>query len=211
MPDSERKEGVREAGLASVMLALVPLFTLVFASLVGLESLRMRGVVGALAALGGVAIMFRERAAVDVPLAHLLASVATAACFALAPVVVKRFPAVHVATNNAVGMFTGAVILLVLSAVTGEPATIPQEPTTWAAQLYLAIPGSVGVFGLLLFVLGRWPASTVSYQAVLSPIVAIALSAWLLDEPVTGGLFLGGALVLMGVIVGALAPQHHAR
>jgi hypothetical protein len=45
--------------------------------------------------------------------------------------------------------------------------------------------------------------------------VTLALSAWLDQEPVTGGLLLGGALVLGGVYLGALrtavngSARHH--
>jgi drug/metabolite transporter (DMT)-like permease len=59
---------------------------------------------------------------------------------------------------------------------------------------------------MMLFVLSHWTATALSYQTVLSPLVAIALSAWLLDEPLTGGLFLGSILVIAGVTLGALAP-----
>jgi drug/metabolite transporter (DMT)-like permease len=69
----------------------------------------------------------------------------------------------------------------------------------------------MGVFALLLFNLKRWTASAVSYQSVLSLFVAIALSAWLLDDPVSGWHFLDGALVVAGVNFGALAPGHRAR
>jgi drug/metabolite transporter (DMT)-like permease len=82
---------------------------------------------------------------------------------------------------------------------------IPRQPATWAAQLYLIVPGSVGLFGLLLYLLARWTASAVSYQAVLSPPVAVALSWWLLGEQPSSGLFLGGALVLIGVYFGVIA------
>jgi len=77
---------------------------------------------------------------------------------------------------------------------------------TWAAFLYLVLPGSVFLFGLLLFVLKRWTASAVAYLSVLSPIVTILLSAWLLAEPVSERLFLGSALVLAGVSLSSLAP-----
>jgi len=192
------------AGLASVILASVPIFTFVFAVVARLEAFRVRGMAGALIAVGGIATMFGERAGGDIPVPYLLAVVGTAACFALVPVVVKLFPEVHVATNNAIGMLTGTLLLLSLYFATGEDIVIPELPSTWIAQLYLVLAGSVGVFALLLFVVGRWTASAVSYQAVLSPVVSIALSAWLLDEPLTGGLLLGGALVLAGVFVGTL-------
>jgi drug/metabolite transporter (DMT)-like permease len=197
------------AGLASVILASVPLFTLLFAFAARLEPLRFRGVVGALVAIGGIALIYGERAGKDIPTPYLLAAVGTAACFALAPVIVKSFPPVHPATMNALGMITGALILLSLSFASNEAGVIPGDSATWAAYLYLILLGSVGVFALYLFVLRRWTASGVSYQAVLSPLVAIALSAWLLDEPLTGGLFLGGTLVMAGVYVGALAPRRH--
>lgn len=193
------------AGLASVILALVPLFTLFFAFLARLEPLRPRGVAGALIAAAGVAVMTGGRIGNDVSLPHLLAAVATAASFALAVVVVKSQPQVHPAVTNAVAMLTGALILLALSFAAGEVKAVPQEAASWAAYLYLAFPGTIGLFGLLLYVLRRWTATGVSYQAVLSPIVATALSAWLLDEPLTGGLFLGGLLVCAGVFTGAIA------
>jgi drug/metabolite transporter (DMT)-like permease len=194
------------AGLASVILASVPLFTLLFAFAARLEPLRMRGVVGALVAIGGIALIYGERAGKDIPTAYLLAAVGTAACFALVPVIVKSFPPVHPATMNALGMLTGALMLLGISFASNEIGVIPGDLATRAAYLYLVLLGSVGVFVLYLFVLKRWTASGVSYQAVLSPLVAIALSAWLLDESLTGGLFWGGALVIAGVYVGALAP-----
>lgn len=98
-----------------------------------------------------------------------------------------------------------------MSALTGEmsqglDALLPADPSVWWAQAYLVIGGSVGVFALFLVLLRRWKASTVSYQTVLSPPVAILLSVWLLGEPVSGNLALGGALILLGVYVGVLAP-----
>jgi drug/metabolite transporter (DMT)-like permease len=192
------------AGLASVILASVPLFTLLFAFAARLEPLRLKIVLGAVVALAGIGVIFGERAGGDIPAPYLLATVGTAACFALAPVVVKLVPEIHPATMNGVGMFTGAFVLLVLSWASGESHTFPSDPVTWAAHLYLILPGSVGVFALFLFLLGRWTASGVSFQTVLSPVFAIAFSAWLLDEPLTSGLFLGSILVFAGVYFGAL-------
>lgn len=195
------------AGLSSVILASIPLFTLVFAFATRLEPFRFRGLAGSLAAVAGIAVMFGERSGAEIPPAYLLASVGTALVFALPPIVVKIFPQVHLATTNGLGMLVGAVMLFGLSFINREAIFLPKLPATWAAYLYLVLLGSVGVFGLMLFVLKRWTATALSYQTVLSPIVAIALSAWLLGEPLTGGLFLGSALVFAGVYIGALAPS----
>ncbi len=190
------------AGLASVILASVPLFTLLFAYATRLEPLRVMGIIGALIAIGGMAIMYGERAGQNIPTAYLLATVATAVCFASVPVIVKSFPPVHPATTNALGMFIGALLLLSLSFAISETRVIPTGLATRIAYLYLVTLGSIGVFGLYLFILGRWTASGTSYQAVLTPPVTIALSAWLLGEPLTWGLIIGGVVVLVGVYFG---------
>ena len=69
---------------------------------------------------------------------------------------------------------------------------------------YLIGPGSIGVFMLALYVLARWTASATSYAFLLFPLVAIALGAVLLGEPVQPSFLLGGAVVLVGVYVGAI-------
>lgn len=195
------------ANLASVILATIPLFTLLFAFVARLEAIRMRGVLGTLVAIGGIGIIFGTGTGKDIPLIYFLAAFGGVICFSLSLVVVKLYPQTPPAMMNTIGMFTGALILLGLSFFFGEEPVIPKNLSTWIAQVYLIIPGSVGVFGLILFLLSRWTASGVSYQAVLTPIATIGLSALLLGEPLTGGLFLGCIFVMAGVYVGVLAPD----
>jgi len=101
--------------------------------------------------------------------------------------------------------------LLSTSWVLGEPKPLPTATATWAVQLYVIVVGSVGVFGLLLFVLRRWTASATSYQTVLSPPATIILAALLLGEPVSRGLVLGAAVVMAGVYVGVISHWHLPR
>jgi drug/metabolite transporter (DMT)-like permease len=194
------------AGFGQILLALVPLATLLLAVLQREERLRAGAVVGALLALAGVALMSRAPVRDSVPLLSLLAALGSAFCFAQAAVLVRRFPPVHPVTMNAVGMTTGAVLLLIGSLLVGEPIALPERTATWLALGYLIAVGSVLVFVLYLVVLRHWTASRAAYTFVLIPIVTVALSAWLDDEPVGAGLMLGGLLVLVGVYVGALRP-----
>lgn len=194
------------AGLGSVILASVPLFTHIFAFAARIEPFHMRGFAGSLVAIGGMLVIYGERAGTEIPPVYLLTAVATSMIFALVAIVIKIFPPVHLAVSNGIGMLLGGLILLVLSIAVQEPKVLPSQTATWAAFLYLVIPGSVGLFGLLLFLLKRWSATSVSYQTVLSPLVAITLSAVLLDEPLTRGLFIGSALIIAGVYIGVLAP-----
>jgi drug/metabolite transporter (DMT)-like permease len=194
------------AGLGQTLLAIVPLATLLLAVLQRQERLRAAAVAGTLLALTGIALMSRAPIRESVPLLSLLAVLGSALCFAQAAVVVRRFPPVHPIVINALGMAAGAAILLVGSAVAREPFELPDRAETWLALAYLVGIGSIVVFVLYLVVLRYWPASRAAYTFVLVPVVTVALSAWLDDEPIRGGLLLGGLLVLAGVYVGALRP-----
>lgn len=55
--------------------------------------------------------------------------------------------------------------------------------------------------------LGRWTASAASYAFLLLPLFAIAFSAVLTGERVTLAFVVGGAVILVGVWIGALAPE----
>lgn len=195
------------AGFGQILLALVPLATLLLAVLQRQERLRLGAVVGTILALGGVAAMSRAPLRGSVPVLSLLAVGGSVLCFAQAGVLVRRFPSVHPVTMNAVGMTTGAAVLVVGSLLVGEPNVLPQRAATWVALGYLVAVGSVMVFVLYIVVLRYWAASRAAYVFVLVPFVTVALSAWLDDEPVSAGLVLGGVLVLAGVYVGALRPE----
>jgi drug/metabolite transporter (DMT)-like permease len=105
---------------------------------------------------------------------------------------------------NAVGMGVGAVLLVALSFVFGETVELPERSETWLAIGYLVVVGSGVVFVLYVLVLRFWSASRTAYGFVITPIVTVLVSAWLLEEPVGWGLVVGGALVIAGVYVGAL-------
>jgi len=194
------------AGLGQILLALVPLATLLLAVLWRQERVRAAALVGIGFALAGVVLISRSPLRMAVPLTSVLALVGGAFCFAQALVLVRRFPHVHPVTMNAVGMTAGAAVLLAASIVLGDPIVLPQRAQTWFAICYLVVIGSVVVFLLYLFVLGHWAATRAAYGFVLIPLVTVVVSAWLDGEPITIGLVLGGLLVMLDVYIGAMRP-----
>jgi drug/metabolite transporter (DMT)-like permease len=194
------------AGFGQVLLALVPLATLLLAVAQGQERLRGAAVLGTVLALVGVALLSRAPLQESVPLLSFLALLGGALCFAEAAVLVRRFPPVHPVTMNAVGMATGGALLLIGSLLAGEPMELPGRASTWIALAYLVLVGSIVVFVLYLLVLRNWAASRAAYAFVISPFVTVVLSAWLDDEAIGPALVVGGLLILSGVYVGALRP-----
>lgn len=202
------------ASVAGVMLAGVPLFTFAFAVIARVERATWRGLAGAVVSIGGIALILGGGSAAGLPWPYLTAMVGFVACLAGGLVIAKALPDVHPAAMNAIGTTVGALVLIPLSIIVGESTPLPRADLTWAVQFYVALFGSVGVFGLILFVVRRWTATGASYQTVLSPPVTILLAAWLLGEPLSPRLALGTVIVIVGVYIGALshaAPPPSAK
>lgn len=194
------------AGTGQLLLGLVPLLTLILAPLHRLEPFRLRAVIGSLVALAGVAVLAADRISLDVPLEGIVLAFIVAFLFAESGVVVKLTPRADPVATNAVAMLVGAAVLLPVSALTGERWVLAVQQDTWAAMIYLVLAGSVAVFWLYIFVLRQWTASAASFEFLLIPLATIPFSALLTGEVITPIMLLGGAIILIGVYFGALAP-----
>lgn len=192
------------ASLFQVIGALVPLLTILFAFLHRLEKLRWQGIIGALLAVAGIAFAVNGYKGVAISIPHILAIVVGTACIAESAVIAKQIPRSNPIATNAVAMTVGSAMLLFVSFLTREQWVIPTKIATWAAYLYLVVFVSVIVFLLYLWLLGRWTASGTSFAFVLMPLVTIVLASFISDEPITLSLIIGAALVISGVLFGAL-------
>ncbi len=191
------------AGTAMVLIALVPLLTFGFAILHRQERFHVQGLIGALVALVGVAVIVADQLGAAIPLGSLLSILVGVAFVAESGVILKWVPRSDPFATNAIAMLAGASLLLTASRISGEVWSLPGEPATWASLAYLVAFGSIGVFGLYLFALRRWTASGMSYVTLLMPLVTIPLAGALFAEKVSLSLLLGGAIALGGVFVGA--------
>lgn len=195
------------ASTYQVLMALVPLLTIFFAYLHGVERIRWQGLLGSLLAVAGIAVVVGGARGEGLSLPHVLAIIAGAACLSEAGVIAKKFPRSHPIATNAIAMIIGAVILGTVSLITNEPWVIPTQVDTWLAFGYLLVFVTLIVFLLYLYVLGRWTASGTSYGFVIIPLVTVVVAATLAGEQITTGFLAGAVLVLAGVIVGALLPS----
>jgi len=195
------------AGVAAVILAMVPLITALLAVAQKMERFEPRMAVGALLALGGILVMTVGPQSLVLPAAGLIAIVLAALTVSQSVILGKRVSMSHPVMTNAVGMSVGGPLLLAVSAVAGEAWLVPRLPETIAVLAYLVLLGSVGLFILTLMVVRRWAASMMSYVFVLFPVVTMLGEAWLLGEPLTARGLIGAAVVMAGVWFGALARR----
>jgi drug/metabolite transporter (DMT)-like permease len=120
------------AGAAGVIMALVPLLTLLLATVQRLERFSWRGLAGSLLAVAGIGVILSGSPAGAAPVASVLLIVAAATCASQAGIVVKRTPGSDVITTNGVAWLSAAsyqfvlfpLVTIVLGAlVAGESVT----------------------------------------------------------------------------------------
>jgi drug/metabolite transporter (DMT)-like permease len=191
------------AGTAILFLALVPLITFGLAILHRQERFRVQGLLGALIAIGGVAVVVADQLGAAVPPVSMVFMAVGAVFVAEGGVILKWVPRSDPFATNAVAMLAGGAVLLGISLVAGETWVIPARSATLASMGYLVVFGSIAMFGLYLYALRRWTASAVSYVTLLMPLVTVPVAAALMSERPSLLFVAGGCIALGGVYVGA--------
>jgi drug/metabolite transporter (DMT)-like permease len=200
-----------QANLSMVVLALVPLFTFIFAIVHNLERFRWQGLIGAIIALIGILFGIGGGVGYSIPIPSLLALVAGAVCLAEGSVIYKQLVESHPVSTNTVSVTTGTVLLFIISLAAGEVWVFPETIATWSAFIYLVLPGTVLLFYLYLVVLTRWTASATTYSFLLFPVATVFIAAWLADEVITLPFVIGSIIVLTGVYLGAVKRRITTR
>ncbi|HET9202194.1 MAG TPA: DMT family transporter [Acidimicrobiia bacterium] len=194
------------AGFLQILLAVIPLITLLLVVVQRLERLRPAAVVGAMLALGGVLLMSQVALDASVSIGTILVAMGAAFCLAEGAVLVRIFPPEHPVTLNAVGMTVGAGVLLIASLLAGNRMVLPELQATWLALAYMVVIGTGVVFLLWVYVLEHWEASRAAYNFVLLPPITLFFSNLITGEDVGVEVVFGGLLILAGVYIGALRP-----
>lgn len=194
------------SGIAALVVATVSVwFVLLDGLRPGGQPWTARVWAGTAIGLVGVALVARPEG--EVADDHWLAILALqTACVAwvvgslYAQSVSRRLP---LASAAAIEMLTAGVLLLLVSPLLGEDLSLLTTASSraWAGVAYLAVFGSLVGFTAFAYCLNELPASTVSTYAYVNPVVAVALGALVLGEPLTPGLLGGGVLILVAVIL----------
>jgi drug/metabolite transporter (DMT)-like permease len=192
------------SGLSAVLQATIPIFGMVFAHFVlPSEPLRGARILGAIVALGGVALICSRLFDFGGVLAFWggVAIVFGAAGAALSNVFLKaRAIRLAPAMIAAWQMIFGLVPLLVAGWILeGNPVHFHWTPRAVFCLFYLAIPGSALAFLLLYWLLPRMSVTNLQTISFITPPGAV-LFGWLLGgESFSLWSLTGGALILAGV------------
>jgi drug/metabolite transporter (DMT)-like permease len=196
-----------DSGLATVLDATVPLFTLVFAHLaLADERITPQKVIGLLAGFVGVAILASRDAESSSPntLSGQVAVLVASAFYASSAVVIRRYlRRVDPLVIAGGSLLIGAVVVVTITLVTVHPLPDVGGLRIQAvlAVLTLAVMNTVVAYFLFYHLLDAWNATrTTLVTYVMSPI-GVTLGAIFLDETVDWKIVGGAALILGGIIV----------
>ncbi|HEY8975171.1 MAG TPA: drug/metabolite exporter YedA [Burkholderiaceae bacterium] len=187
------------SGLASLVVAGVPLFAMLFAW--GLFGARPRVLewLGVVLGLVGMALLNLDLHAAANPGAIAVLFIAAAA-WACATVLQPRLDLPRGPMSAAVQMLGGGLSLVVMATLHGErfdPAAVPAS--SWWALAYLVVFGSLVAYTAFVYVIGHArPALATSY-AYVNPVVAVGLGALFVGETISAPILAGMAVILIGV------------
>jgi len=193
------------SGLAAIVNATTPLFTVMIAHVFTTDERLTRGrLAGVIIGLSGVAVMIGLDAlrALGVNVLAQLAVLGGAMCYATAAVFGRRFRTMNVTPmQTATGQTTAAsVILLPVMLLVDQPWTLPiPGPGTFAALFAVAALSTALAYVLYFRLLASAGATNVLLVTFLVPVVAILLGAAFLGEVLQPQHLLGMALIGLGL------------
>jgi drug/metabolite transporter (DMT)-like permease len=188
-----------EASQAALLLATLPLWTLLLARSVARERLLPRQVGGVALSIAGVAIVMADRGLGRMSLTGDLLLATTALCGAVYNVLAKRVLAKYDGvTVTFYAMLFGS--LLLAPALVGKPLGALSSQTL-AMVVFLGVFGGALAFTLWTVALRRLSPTEVAVYINLNPLAASLLAAVALGERLTPAFAIGFLAVASGVLV----------
>jgi drug/metabolite transporter (DMT)-like permease len=197
------------SGLASILNATTPLFTIVVMAAAGEEKLYARRIAGVTAGLIGVAILHGEGFDKSFefetgPAVGILLCLAAAFSYGLSALVARRLlldsPPLGTATFQ---LLASAAMMIFVAGVVERPWQLPMPSvSTWLAVIALAALSTALAYIVFFQILRRSGATNVMLVTLLIPVTAILLGYLVLGETispreVTGAFVIGSALLLI--------------
>ncbi len=190
---------------SALIVGMGPIYVLVLAWLMGLESMTWKKILGMTLAFSGVVVLAGEQGfsleggSLTGDLITLAGSWGFAFYVVLGKKVAPRFDSVEMNTFN---YLTGAALILpvaVRQALVLDWRGVAWQG--WAGLLFMAAFASVVAYLIYFWALRHVSASRIAAFSYLLPVLATLLGIGFLGEPVTKHLLIGGGLVMAGVYI----------
>lgn len=191
-------------GVAAVVYGTQPLILGILLSVVRIETITRRHLVGAVISLAGVAVLFLDQldmsAAQGIGVVLVLGSVVLATIYSA---IMKRYGGtVPGVTATTVFLGVTAIVLGILALAAREPMPWPPPVLPSLALLYLALLGSAVAFLVYFWLLGKTSLVVTSTLVFVFPIVALVTDTLFeRAQPLGAQAYAGAAITLAGLAV----------
>lgn len=192
------------SGLAALVVATTPLWTVLFAGIWGRWPNRLEWA-GLLIGLVGIVVLNFEGDLRASPLGTVLLIVA-AMSWAFGSVWSQRMKLPRGMMAVAAQMITGGAVVLLLSLAMGERITSVPTWRSVGAVLYLGIVGSLGFTAYMYLFKRVRPALATSY-AYVNPAIAVMLGVWFAGERIALPGVIAMLIILFGVVLVAFGQR----
>lgn len=206
-----------DSGLASILNATTPFFTLLL-SVLAFGAERMTGIRLAGLFVGFAGVIVISSGSIGGPdalgeAAGVVAVVVASASYGLGNAFFARQIRGRVdPTAAALGQVGMALpMVVVLSVVTTGGVVLPSVPEALFAVAWLGIVGSGFAYLLFFRLLAVWNPTRVSLVTYLMQVVALGLGVVVLGEPLTIGFLAGAVLVVLGIAMVNLRSKQWRR
>jgi drug/metabolite transporter (DMT)-like permease len=190
-------EGAVSSGLAATMVAISPVWAMLFGLLWGSRPRRVEWI-GVICGIIGVALLSLEGNLKANP-AGILLLLLSSLCWSLGSVWSKHLDLPKGMMGTASEFLAGGFLLMVVSTARGEHLTSAPTVGSVAALIYLIVFGSWAAFSAYNYLLKEVrPALATSY-ALVNPALALILGVILGGEQITGSAVIALPIILLGL------------
>ncbi|HSJ54025.1 MAG TPA: EamA family transporter [Anaerolineae bacterium] len=194
-----------DSGLAALLQATMPIFTVVMAHFVTAdERIRPKRILGIIAGFAGVLVLMLPdlRQGMQANVLGQLAVVVSSVSYAGATIFARRRlrgTSPLMATTGQIT--TGALFTLPLSLLIERPFGLSPSTEALLSWLGLVLIGTVVAYVIYYALLARTSATFTSTVTYIIPVNGLILGALVLDEPLTLIILASAALILAGVLL----------
>ncbi|AIR67021.1 drug/metabolite exporter YedA [Cedecea neteri] len=187
------------SGIAAVMVATVPLFTLCFSRLFGIKTRKLEWL-GIAIGLAGIVLLNSGGNLSGNPFGAVLILIGSLS-WAFGSVYGSRIELPEGMMAGAVEMLAAGIVALSLAALTGERLTTMPDTSGWLALGYLALFGSmISISAYMYLIRNVSPAVATSY-AYVNPVVAVLLGTTFAGENLSAIEWLALGIIIFAVVL----------
>ncbi|MBN8656127.1 MAG: DMT family transporter [Anaerolineae bacterium] len=199
-----------DSGVASILDATVPLFTILVAHfMLHDDKMTTPKVLGLLTGFAGVVVlMSKDLGASTSSLLGQLAVILACVFYAASSIIARVYTEGTSATMRGLGPLVSASAVMIASAFIFEsPIKIPTLPITWIALLWMGILGSGLAFIMLFYLIHEIGPTRTTMVTYLFPLGGVTLGVIFLNEALTWQIVTGAVLIILSLVIANWSPK----